>query len=80
MKVALRCIITSVTQNLEFSTSMYVKLPSKSFNPESGETHMKRYGYVFLSMNKSRFISRRTFFIAGYQEYPKAWAAFISYL
>ena len=36
--------------------------------------------YVFLSMDKSRFISRRTFFIAGYQECPKAWAAFISYL
>lgn len=32
---------------------MYVKLPSKSFNPESGETHMKRYGMISSQWTKA---------------------------
>ena len=70
-----KCYIKSRILNQHVCQASKQKLQSREWR-----NAYEALRYVFLSMNKSRFISRRTFFIAGYQECPKAWAAFISYL
>ena len=70
-----KCYIKSRILNQHVCQASKQKLQSREWR-----NAYEALRYVFLSMNKSRFISRRTFFIAVYQECPKAWAAFISYL